>query len=268
MPGAFFVNDFDTRLLGFYPPGTTGGPGITGWADGLALKPSLATLPGRAGALVLQSSVGPSDPRQVVVSGTLRGATVAALIAARKELKARCSAGLVELRFADDSAVALLGYCTGMAASGISPMLLRPWCELALTFTCPDPYAYTKSPTVVGFGASAIPCPLGSGPVAPLLRIFGAATNPVVTLRNAVGAALATAGFTITLGANDYLEADCGAMQVSKCVAGTITRDDTLLTSGNFLTLDPTDGGYGTATWPTLEVSAGTAEAIYRRAWV
>jgi hypothetical protein len=40
------------------------------------------------------------------------------------------------------------------------------------------------------------------------------------------------------------------------------------MTSGNFFSLDPNDGDWLTATWPTLATSAGSGTATYNKAYL
>jgi phage-related protein len=110
--------------------------------------------------------------------------------------------------------------------------------------------------------------PLGTAVSAPLIRVLGAATNPVITYRDKSGAVRQSMTLTITLAATDYLEIDCELFTITKYVSGVASNGITLLTAGDFIALDPQDGDYANGVWPTLEISAGSAEVLYRKAWL
>lgn len=257
-----YVNDYNLRTLGLVVER------VEGWADLPPLQLLGDGIPGRAGQVVLAGAAATVDMRTLVVTGALLRDTQAQLVAARRQLLALAGAGLVELRVIDAPEVVHAGYLTRAIVGGFDRQFRAPGLRVALTFTCPDPRAYTLNPTLVAFSTLAAGCPLGTAPVSPVIRIYGAASNPVVTYRTAGGVSRQTLGFTITLAAADYLEIDGGAKTVTKSVSGTVSNAIDTLSSGDFPTLDPQDGDFVTGSWPTLEVSAGTGEAAYRRGWI
>jgi len=191
----------------------------------------------------------------------------------------RLFTGLLEIRFGDTDRVVygLLeqGAVVGESGGAADWVHTRGPLALSWTIVCHDPLRYDQDVTGVGFSSSAAALPLGTAPSAGLVTIYGAATNPTLTYRDQVGDALlpvsgdsVTMGFTATLGADDALEVDLAAKKVTRIDAG--VRSDALstLTSGWFFALDPADGNAAASSWPTLEVSSGTALATYRRAWL
>lgn len=264
MAPILYVNDLDLGELGCKIEA------IEGWADPLTLRLQGQAVAQRVGQLPLTVYGGAVEPRDIVVRGTITGATEADLVTARAELKDQCGRGLVELRVKDAPELMALAYLTRGIFAGVSPQFLAPWwTRVALTFTCLDPLFYTKSPTVIGMPVTGVdyPCPLGTAPSLPLIRIF-AATNPLLSYNASTGAVRQTMGFTVTLGANDYIEIDCDAKTITKSVAGVISDGISTLVSGDFPVLDPQDADYAGAVWPTMSVlTSGTGELVYRRAW-
>jgi hypothetical protein len=120
----------------------------------------------------------------------------------------------------------------------------------------------------VGIGATRQAIPLGTAVSAPTIRIMGAATNPVLTYRNAGGTVKQTMGFTVTLASTDYLEINGELFSITKYASGVASNGMALWTSGDFPALDPQDGYPSIDSYPTLEVSAGTGEVLYRRTWL
>ncbi len=261
MRTALWINDYPVSRLGLHVER------VEGWADLPTFTLVAESVPGRAGLVVLAGQAGAVAAREVLVSGALVRPTASALPGARRQLLALAGAGLVELRIVDAPEVVLAGYLTRCILGGFDRQFRANGLRVALTFTCPDPRALSRCATVVALTTSPAACPLGTAPVAPVIRIFGAATNPVLTYRTAGGVSRQTMGFTITLASTDYLEIDCEAKTVLKSVSGTVTNAIDTLTSGDFPTLDPHDGDYLLSSWPTLEVSAGAGEAAYRQAW-
>ena len=150
----------------------------------------------------------------------------------------------------------------------LEPRLVNTAAKGTLRFEALDPYWYDRDPTVVSAPAAVrVRCPLGTAPVAPVLQIAGAATNPVLTLRNQAGDSVLTLTWTGSLLSTDYLEIDCAARTAVKYTSGT-PSDAASGLSGSFPILTVEDGGYELASWPTLESSAGGLVVNYKRGWL
>lgn len=260
---ALYLNDVNLRRLGYIVER------VEGWADVPGLQPLSHVVPGRAGEVVLAGYAGDVPPRTITVSGTLLASSLTALVSARRQLAALVAGGLLEVRTleAPDVMHVGLGSLITVPFERQFRSVGQKGERITLTFLCTDPRAYTRAPTIVALATTRVACPLGTAPVAPVLRIYGSATNPTVTYRTAGGVSRQAMGFTITLAAADYLEIDCGAKTVTKSVSGTVSNAIDTLSSGDFPVLDPGDGDFLTGSWPTLELSAGAGEAAYRRAW-
>lgn len=249
-----YINDYDTALLGLVVEK------VTGADDAASVQPVTRAVYGRAGEM--QIALNPRvPPRTIRVAGTVQGATHAAMLANLDALKALCPAQVDVrlLRPADRFWRCILRDLALTPLDG--PQYLTAAIGVGFEFLALDPLGYGLGITTASIGASPLPLSLGTAPSTPLLVVMGAATNPVVTLRNAAGAVVQTLGFTVTLGATERLEVDCAAMTITKYTGASPADALSTLASGDFLVLDPADGV------PTVEVNSGTGELLYRKAW-
>lgn len=238
------------------------------WLDAPKWSQDLATIPGRVGGVF--SGPVKVGARDLGLVGVLRAATLSARRTAEDAIK-DLLAGTVALQVDDgvNPVREIRGVCYQSTFRALGhPLVPLVHGAVSLALTCPDGMWRDPAVRVIGFGASATALPLGTGPSTPIVRLFGAATNPTLTYRAASGVVVATMAFTATLGASDYLEIDASRATITRSTAGVVTNGMSLLTSGSFFALDPRDGSYGASSWPTLEVSAGTGEAIYVRQWL
>lgn len=258
-----YVNDQNLEAMGFHVETPAGL-----W-DGLAVNAAGTTIPGRAGQLAPVTDPG-SAARTIVLSGPLHGSSNADVVQKLHALKALLGGGLLELRRIDDPTIMHVGRLLSIAPVPFGAALAATDYVLTVTIQCDDPYAYDVASRIVAFAQGATPIPLGTAPSSGLIRILpdpatGTAVNPVLTYRDITGTVRETMGFTRTLAAADYLDVDLSLFKVTRSVAGAPTNDIAAQTSGGFFALSPLDGG--SAVWPTLEVSAGRAALLYRRAW-
>lgn len=266
MPHALLVNDVDLNSLGLKVER------VDGLGDGITQRLITDRVPGRAGVLPLATTAGEVPPRQVTAVMTIRPRTsLLALEVAMVQLYALCGGGKVALRDGRDPSKVAFGLLEAPQEVPFDPQYLAsdPASRITLRFTCDDPYRYDVAARLVaGITTVAREIPLGNVPVAPVFEITGA-TNPTITLRNAAGIALATMGFTVNQGANDLLRVD-GDAQVIEAIAAGAPSDGYALwtTKGDaFLKLDPHDGDPVNGVFPTLEISSGLLNVLYRRAF-
>ncbi len=258
---ALFVNDFDTSSLGLIVSD------VDGWLHAPSTRDKTTLLPTRVGAVLLAPEP-ETAPRNLVINGVIRRTSVASTRAALLDLQERLYRGTVELRFADDPEKVYYARCTDVDWLGQPPQFLNPYGRLTIRATCHDPLIYDRTGMVIGFTAARVPIPLGTAVSAPTLRVLGAATNPVLIYRNQGGLVRQTMAFTVTLLATDYLEVDGELFTVKKFTSGVESNAISTLTSGDFIALDPQDGDPATDGYPTLEVSPGSGECLYRKAWL
>lgn len=258
---AIFVNDFDLVSLGFHVSEIRGARG------GTRHTARTFELPGRAGK-GLASGTPSIAPRVVVVDGVLKADTVADVVTNLHRLKGLVARGLLELRFSDDDTRILRARIQDVGAPPIPMQLIQTTVRVSLVFECLDPYWYDVSDTVQAFGASATDMLLGEAVSRPVIKVTGVATNPVVTYRDSGGTLVESMTFgAFTIAAGDFLTIDCDKLTITKSVSSVVTNAIDELTAGDFITLDPIDGDPGTPVWPTLEVSSGSGEATYQKAW-
>jgi phage-related protein len=127
--------------------------------------------------------------------------------------------------------------------------------RIEIRVRCRDPFAYAATPTTVtGSANTDVEMPLGTHTSLPVITLT-TATNPVVTLKNSAGATIG--GFTLA-GTGTFV-IDCANQTVS--LGG--TRDDSLMTAGDYFALDPHDGVPATTDWPTIRTSSGSLSVTY-----
>ena len=222
-------------------------------------------IPHRAGQLVPPADTVKIASRTIDIIGWLRGTSRADFLTKLDVLKALLI-GPLTVRRAEDDTREHRARLLSLTMTETGPVFLQRTQELVLSLWCDDPYAYDASDQTVNFGA-ATAVPLGTAPSTGVITITGAAVDPVITLKDPSGTVLETMGFTRTLGAGDTLAIDLEQFLVTLTVGGVDSNDIAALTSGTFFTLDPRDADVYAGDYPTLEVSAGTGQLVYRRAY-
>jgi phage-related protein len=242
---------------------------IRGVFDGRVANYPTAELPGRLDTAVLDTSA-TGSPRDVVVEGTVEAATIAALTTAIRDLTGWC-ARAVALKTVHDTASFLQVKQVTVSTTPPDMQGIVTAHPVTITFRAFDPLWYSTSLSAVSFSA-ATAMPLGTAPSKPVIRVTGAYTNPTITLKNSSAVTVGTMVFTVVLAnAAHYIEIDCANRTIVHNT-GSNADGSALLTSGNFLTLDPSDADTTVPTWPTLEaaVSAGSissATSTFRKSY-
>lgn len=257
---AMYVNDFDTSGLGLIVER------VEGWLDAPTTQDRVTQLPGRVGAVILAPEA-ETAPRTITITGVIRRTSNTLVRRATEELQERLSRGTVEIRFVDDVEKMVLARCQAFQVPSGPAQFFNPYNRVSITLFCPDPLVYSLPGTVVAF-TSKQRLLLGNAVSAPTIRIYGAVTNPVLTYRDSRGVVKQTMSFTATLGAFDYLEIDSELATVTLYTNGVASNGITLWSAGDFIVGDPQDGDPANGVWPSLEVSGGSGEALYRRAWI
>jgi phage-related protein len=269
---AIYLNNLDPESLGWQVVK------VTGLGDAGAQRLALVDVVGRSGSAIVSNRPG-SSPRQITVQLAGKFSTLKLMETALTRMLAIIGHGLLEVRDARDPEKVCYGFLEGMTDEAADPQYVsNPLARLTLKITCPDPLRFDRVASVIGFGAAYGNIPCGTAPFGPLLRIYGQPTSPfTVTYRGQDGVARQVMGFTLTLGASDYLDIDCDLQTIVKVVAGTPSNAmDTWTTNADgFIVIDPSDAEYDHGSqhpdagrgWPILELSTGTGLAIYRRAY-
>lgn len=244
-------------------------------SDGLFDAPTRTTTPvlirGRAGTL--RTTPVREEGRTITLRGglTTSAKTVAAYRLAEDVLKDALRAGLLRITRTDGNGVVRLieGYGRAVSLNAANHPLNVTDAGTAITFDCVESAWRDPEPQIVSVAATATRYNLvtGTAPASPIIRMM-AATNPVLTYRDAGGTARATMTFTWTGAAGDYVDIDMRLPRIVKYVSGTASNGRSLLASGTYpWAIDPQDGDYATSSWPTIEISNGSAVVYHWRAW-
>lgn len=142
--------------------------------------------------------------------------------------------------------------------------------DLTLRIVCDDPRGYGADDTVIAFAQTPTPVPQGTAAAEPVIRVMGPATNPMLTYRNAAGDVRGQHGVTWAVASGEFVEFHTPNRTILLYASGAITNllpNETPGAAYDFITFDPADGDPSVEAWPTIEVSVGTAEALYPRTY-
>lgn len=257
-----WINDVDLESLGLIIDN-----GTTGWRDLPAHQDAAVWIPGTLGQLVASPDA-QVRPRQLVISGAVRAASAQALEAAVDALKALLlSGGEVEVRFSTAPDRVHYARVESVQVPGIPPVMRQRVSRFSATLRCDVPLAFERTGRIVSFAHAPAELELGTGPSAPVIRISGPATDPVITYRDAWGREVAKLEITADLDATEYLVIDCARMEVTDQSGAWV--NEVLSAGSDFPVFHPEDAVEG-GPWPTIEVSPApaAAEVLYRRSWV
>lgn len=259
------INGFDLgTTFGWYPDG------VPNWLNATPRRVAVAPVYGRAGGII--TSVDQYGPRMLQIAGTLQDTTASIRREAERQIQDLCASGLVNIVVDDGAtpAIGIDGLLTALNITSMVPSMTPTASRLVADFACPTPYWKDVEPTSRVITTTARALTLGNAPSSPIIRIMGAATNPVLTYRDAAGTAQKTLTITGTLlVTNDWLDIDMRTGVIRKYASGVITNGFTSYTiTGDFpWAFDPQDGDYLTSGWPTLEISSGTCIAAWWKAF-
>lgn len=254
--------------------------GISNWYGGLAEQRSTTSIPGVA-AVLPGSQLSVSGARAITLTfTTIPGVGGLSSLTNRDtfaNVLADLLSGVLWVRFDDAPTRVVRGEVTSLsfrsavegAAFGV------PSLEATATLTCYDNASYDTEPRVVTLGTSPVEVPLGTLPSVGRISwgaAWTSATARTITLRDAGGVARYVMTFTApaaeSLSSTEFLEVDTGRRYVTKVTgAGLRTNEYDWYTSGGWLVLDPAWQARAATRFATLEVSAGTAQLVYRRAY-
>ena len=234
---------------------------IEGWRDGpKAGWPDVQPI-GRIGSV--RTSTEPTiEQRNLRITGTALATSLSNLLSNLDNLKVLLGTSERTFIFTDDETRKFVGRVTGVSARGINPHLTQRGCEIEIDVLMNDPRIFaTTSTTVSSIGASATDLPLGTAISIPTITVSTAGTF-TLTYKNSAGTTVSE--LTIT-GATAPVVINMDAGTITDAGGNAIPY---LGTTDDFpFYFDPQDGDYPTSDWPTLEVSAGTAEAVYDKAY-
>jgi len=253
------VDGFDLSALDFQVET------LSGWRDGLKSKWPSAQVPGRFGVQVTASEP-VYEPRQVVLQGAIVSADVSTLLANLDAFKWRVGRTQKTFTIVDDETREFNARVIQLQTTPIPPAIIQRAVKIKLTLWMDDPRIFSASLTTVTSITTAKDVPLGSAPSLPFIIVSGTSSF-TLTYKDYNGVTIATLGIT---GATAATHIDMDAMTI-KDTNGTNNAADKLDAGSDFpITFDPEHGDdiFGTPDWPTLEVSSGSAEAQYYKAWL
>jgi len=252
---ALLVDGFDLSTLGLVVDNPAG------WRDGFSVSWPSTAVPGRIGEIVT-STEGQVNGRTLRIDGAVLASTVSALLSQIDEIKYRLGSTEKTFVFSDDETREFYAYCSAITHQAIDPALIQRGISVRIGLEQTDPRRYGTSDTVVsGITTSPVDIPLGTAPVFPSITVTGA-SGFTLTYKDSSAVAVAT---IVIAGATSPVTLDCEAGTV---VDGGGNAVAYLTSTSDFpFAFDPADGDYTTSDWPTLEVTAGTAVATYRKAY-
>lgn len=234
---------------------------VTGWLHAPPQQTQSVVIPGRAGETELAPTQAGS--RSILVRGYVRGSSPSDVRSKFDVLKL-ATRGLVRLSVPDGLARHIDARCDTFDPPAVSGQFARKDLQVDIRFTARRPYFYDDTPQSI---ADNVALPLGTAPVRPVITATGI-TGPGVTLTilDSDDATVGTMVFgTLIITSGDVLVVDCENMTAKldgvNCLAD--------LTAGDFFELDPAAiADFGTADWPKIQVSGGSATIAYSKAWL
>jgi hypothetical protein len=258
------INKKSLESFSFYPAVTSG------FLSGHTMEWPEAYVPGTSGMAV----TGPAKlrPRVLRIDGRIDVDTPGALFPAIQALLAHLFFGPLEVTTAHDFDKVYYARVEEQPIVAYEPQMLSTDASLSLSLRCADPMVYDRYATVVGFGATPVPVPMGTGWSSGVLRVNGC-SSPAIRVRRGNGLIVQelnlghSVSAPLVLGANDMIEVDSPGRTVNKTVAGVTTNGLEHIYSGDYpLVISPLDGDAENP--PTIEITSGTAELIYRKTYL
>lgn len=249
---------------------------LSGWMEGPAMNRSLTALPQTIGAV--PAGFATVSPRQIECTFRIDAAALSDREAKLATLQDAVT-GLVLLSFDDHPTRLVRAVCTSYVAAGVTEraILIVPSFTVTLRFVAWDPASYDEEPSVISFGSTPKPIPMGTLPSPGVVFITGAlssGSSRTLTYRSFNGIAYGTLTLTPpsspaeSLGANDWLEVNLMRRTIVKCTSAGARSSVYHWKSGDaWFTPEPADSNRTSNLSPTLAIDSGAASYVYRRAW-
>lgn len=257
------VDGVDLTTHGFTVANATG---VWEWADVTLAEQPIYRKPG----VTLINDEPTVAVREIAISGTFVGTDEddfeAKLLAVKQLFGVRGRKDLM-LVFGNETTRQITARYVGLSGGPTGPQMAQRKVPFTFKFRALIPYYEDTTDTTLGPVAAATPVaiPLGTDVTAGTTTVAfgGSAATVTLTYKTYGGATAGTMLLTHAFVNTDSLVIDHDAATIT--LNG--TRNDTLLTSGDFLRFDPADGDAALAHWPTIETDAGTLTVVYRRRW-
>lgn len=176
--------------------------------------------------------------------------------------------GIVEVTWAG-STRKLLARLESETITSVTPVsFVDPSLEISWDLVSYQGVRIDSTDSITGFSTTPGVVEVGTFFGQGVMWISGAATTPVVTLKDFRGNTVATMTFA-TLAADEALEVDLYAGKVYLHDAGVRTESAGSLTaaSDGFFKFRPEHANVTAEAYPTIEVSSGNGLLLYRRVW-
>ncbi len=249
---------------------------ISGWMIGATSDRPVAGMPGVAAVMpALSATVSPRtlsmtlEPTAALTAITDRDAAVLTL---KDRLR-----GLVWLRFDDAPTRVVRAVCTAFSVESAESFTVFtvPTVRVVISLTAYDPISYDTEPRVIALASTPTEVPLGDMASTPVIRWGGSwssSTSRTLILRDAGGVArhtmTVTTSSTGSLASTDHLEIDVARRYLTKVEDdGTRTNVADWYASSTWPVFDPAFQDRSNSRFATVEISAGTAQLTYRRAY-
>lgn len=258
-PNLVWVQDCDLAQFGLVPQRVEGALGTAGqvWPTGEVL--------GSSGLLVLAREP-KYDVRQLALTVTHVGDSVASMLAALRDLQAWCGLGPVTLRTAHDPTLVFLGAHRSHQIAPRRRQFRNATVSGTITFDLRNRFAWERVPRrAVGAAGERIPIETGTGPTQLALWLTDA-TDPQLIQRDAVGQILRQTSLVLAAqGAQDALWMQTPSRSLTVFASGVASpAASTTLTLGHgWMTLDPRQPGRV----QFLETTSGRLWVDTRRSW-
>lgn len=258
--GVIYINGRDVEELGLTVEDV--GP----WLSGVTVQRQSVAMPFGFGQTVSEVETYPAREYRLRMGNTndwTLGSREARIEAVRELL-----VGVIELAF-EDSARKVLCRLEEETVASFAPSVAFAIPDIAANWTL-RAYQVARlsvEDRVVGFTTTPGAVQVGDfARAAGIILISGAATDPVVTLRNFRGEVVGGMAFQQALTASQALEVDLYEEVIWLRSGGTRTRADASLVDGDFFEFRPEHRGPSGA-WPTIEVSDGFGLLTHRALW-
>lgn len=248
--------------------------GLTNWMAAFGRQRNVTALPNIGG--VVPASQQTAEPRLIQCTFRKRLTTLSERDSAMATLQDRLS-GKLWVRF-DDAPARVLRCVAG-------PVIAVPVHEVAVfavatieamvTLTAYDGASYDVEPRILALATTPTEIALGTLPSSGIIYWGGAwtaTTARTLIYRDHAGVVRKTMTFTApsgeSLASTDYLEIDLARRYLTKVTsAGARSNQYDWYTSGGWIALDPAYQDRAGTRYGSLEISAGTAQLTYRKAW-
>ena len=248
--------------------------GLTGWMAGFSAPRGVTALPNIGG--VVPATQRTAEPRTITLTWRRDLTALSDRDAALATLQDRLS-GKLWVRFNDATTRVVRCVAGPVSVSPASPhaVFSVATIEASVALIAYDGASYDTEPEIRALATTATEIPLGTLPSAGILTWGGAwtaTTARTLILRDAGGVVRCTMTVTAptgeSLASTDFLEIDLVRRYITKVTsAGVRTNEYDWYTSGGWPVLDPAFQDRANTRYATLEISAGTAQILYRKAY-